>query len=246
MSPHNTLIPLIDHTDLSEHATEASTDALCRLALSGVGTRLGSVAAVCVWPQFVTTAKRILGNSDIRIATIANFPHGGTHTVRVEEDVREALQDGADEIDLVFPYTTFLQGQPEYAREMMESVRGLMDPALIDKNQTLKIILETGALSTAENITKAAELAIACGADFLKTSTGKHAINAPPPAVQTLLTVIQNASRPVGLKISGGIKTAEDAAPYLALITQIMGKEWINPQHVRLGSSTLYAHLVVG
>jgi deoxyribose-phosphate aldolase len=233
------LIPLIDLTDLSEHASEATTDSLCRQALHGLHSPVGSVAAVCVWPQFISTARRILGTSPIQIASVANFPLGGTHTIRVEEDVREALNDGADEIDLVMPFSTFLQGEPEYAREIIESVRALMD-----QGQILKVILETGALETSDHIRSAAELAIECGADFLKTSTGKHAVNATVPAVKILLEVIKISPRPIGIKISGGLKTAEDVRPYLHLIEETMGKTWISPAHVRIGSSQLYASLL--
>lgn len=228
-------LPLLDLTDLSDTCSAAAVEALCATA------RASGVAAVCVWPQFVTASVAALAGSPVRIATVINFPAGGDDIERAVEDTREALDDGAHEIDLVMPYRAFLDGDAATPRDMIAAVR-----EVCDGDRLLKIILETGALPSPERIAQASRLAIAAGADFIKTSTGKSAVSATPEAAEAMLLAIRDHSgpRPVGLKVSGGLRKLADAALYLALADRIMGPDWVTPRTFRLGASSLHAELV--
>jgi deoxyribose-phosphate aldolase len=227
-------LALLDLTDLTDQASEAGTIQLCAKALAPPQ----AVAAVCLWPQFVSLAKRQLAGSGVKVATVVNFPAGGTNVGRVAGDAVEALEDGADEIDLVMPYRAFLDGEIDIARDMIAEVRAVSATA------TLKVILETGELKAAPAIRAASELAIAAGADFIKTSTGKSPISATPDAVRLMLDAIKASGRPVGLKPSGGIRTLADAAGYLALADAAMGPDWATPATFRFGASGLHQALL--
>lgn len=225
----------LDLTDLSDACSEPAVDALCAKAL----TPHGPVAAVCLWPQFVGRARRALQGSPVRLATVANFPSSGADIERVVEDVEEALGDGAQEIDLVMPYRAFLRGDIGTARDMIAAVRDV-----VDRGRSLKVILETGVLGEPQRIAAAGRLAIEAGADFLKTSTGKATVSATPEAAAVMLETIRAASRPVGLKVSGGLRALPDAAAYLDLTDRIMGPDWATPQTFRIGASGLYEALI--
>jgi len=222
---------LLDLTDLSESCSDQSVDLLCRKAV----TAPGPVAAVCVWPRFVSRARQALGESGVRIATVANFPTGGEDVERVIDGVTGALDDGADEIDLVMPYRAFLRGDAGVARDMIVGVRDV-----VGGEHHLKVILETGELGGAAAIEAASRLAIEAGADFLKTSTGKSPVSATPAAAEAMLRVIGAAPRPVGLKASGGIRTLGDARLYLDLADRLMGPDWASPATFRIGASGLF------
>jgi deoxyribose-phosphate aldolase len=225
-------LPLLDLTDLGETCTETKIDALCRDA------KAGPVAAICVWPRFVTQGARALSGTGIRTATVINFPEGGEDCARATDDTAEALRDGADEIDLVLPYRALMRGDAALARDMVEAVRDVCGSA------TLKVILETGELGNPERIQVASRLALEAGADFLKTSTGKSPVSATPEAAEAMLTEIRASGRPAGLKVSGGLRSVADAATYLALADRIMGPDWATPKTFRLGASSLYGALV--
>lgn len=224
---------LLDLTELSDQATEASALQLCARAVAPPGP----VAAICLWPQFVKLARQALRGSPVRIATVINFPAGGTNCSLVESDLAEALADGADEIDLVMPWRAFLDGDEEIARDMLVEARARCG------EKTLKIILETGEYPDQGAIRAAADLAIAAGADFIKTSTGKTRVSATPEAARTMLEAIKASGRAVGLKPSGGLRTLADARTYLDLADTLMGPDWATPQTFRLGASGLYAVL---
>lgn len=224
-------LPLLDLTDLSDTCTGSAVAALCRDA------KAGGVAAVCVWPQFVADCARELASSPVRIATVVNFPAGGEDVDRVVDDTCEAIADGAHEIDLVLPYRAFLRGDEGIARDMVAAVRDVCAKTV------LKVILETGMLGEPERIAAAGRLALDAGADFVKTSTGKSPVSATPEAARTLLEVLKGHARPAGLKVSGGLRTIEDAATYLALADEIMGPGWAAPATFRLGASSLFAVL---
>jgi deoxyribose-phosphate aldolase len=153
---------------------------------------------------------------------------------------RQALADGADEIDLVLPYRAFLQGDTAAATAMIDAVRGVV-PA---DSHVLKVILETGELVEPAAIHAAAELAVARGADFIKTSTGKTPQSATLEATAVMLGVIQGAGRPVGLKPSGGIRTLDDATHYLTQADDLMGPGWATPATFRFGASGLLTALI--
>lgn len=224
-------LALLDLTDLGDTCTATQVDALCRNA------RAGGVAAVCVWPQFVHQAARVLAGGPVRIATVINFPAGGEDVDRAVEDTAEALRDGAHEVDLVLPYRAFLRGDMETARLVVEAVREACPGA------TLKVILETGELPTREAVATASRLALAAGADFIKTSTGKSPVSATVEAAETMLQAMREAGRG-GLKVSGGLRTLADAATYLALADRIMGPDWASPATFRLGASSLFGVLM--
>ncbi|WP_238272228.1 deoxyribose-phosphate aldolase [Methylobacterium cerastii] len=224
-------LALLDLTDLGDTCTATQVDALCRDA------RAGGVAAVCVWPQFVHQAARVLAGGPVRIATVINFPAGGEDVDCAVEDTAEALRDGAHEIDLVLPYRALLRGDAEAARLMVEAVREACP------GTALKVILETGELQARETVATASRLALAAGADFIKTSTGKSAVSATPEAAETMLHAIREAGRG-GLKVSGGLRTLADAATYLALTDQVMGSGWAGPGTFRLGASSLFGVLM--
>jgi len=158
------ILSLLDLTNLEATCGPAEVKALCGRAIGPAG----SVAAVCIWPQFVSEAKRLLGGGPVRVATVINFPNGGEDLERVVEDTEEALGDGADEIDLVMPWRAFLAGDLDLPAQMIRATRDVMP-----RGHALKVILETGSLPDDASIVGAARLAIAAGADFLKTSTGK-------------------------------------------------------------------------
>lgn len=229
------LLSLLDLTNLEATCGPAEVKALCGRAVGPAG----SVAAVCIWPQFVGEAKRLLGGGSVRVATVINFPNGGEDLERVVEDTEEALDDGADEIDLVMPWRAYLGGDTELPTQMIRTTRDVMP-----KGHPLKVILETGSLPDEAAIVGAARLAIAAGADFLKTSTGKMPVSATPEAARLLLETIAASARPVGFKAAGGIRTLQDAATYLALADAIMGPGWATPATFRIGASGLHAALV--
>ena len=224
------ILSLIDLTNLNDDCTEDNVVELCSRAQG----EFGNTAAVCVWPRFVNLCASILRGTSIKVATVVNFPHGGTDVADVVATTIAALDAGADEIDLVLPYQSMITGDEAQVLSMLEAVR-----EVVHAPAHLKVILETGELINPERIRRASELAIKTGADFIKTSTGKSKISATPEAVTTMLQVIRDSERPVGLKPSGGIRTVAEAQQYLDLADAIMGPQWATPQTFRFGASGL-------
>jgi deoxyribose-phosphate aldolase len=224
-------LALMDLTDLSDDCTPEAIDELCARAVGPFGT----VAAVCVWPRFVAQARQQLVSTGVQVATVVNFPAGRDEVIETLRLTEGALADGADEIDLVLPYHAVQIGDLEKAETMVRSVAELAHA----QGGRLKVILEAGALGDASMIKVAAQLAIAGGADFIKTSTGKIPVSATPEAVRVMLDVIADADRPVGLKPSGGIRTLDDALVYLTLADEVLGAGWATPQTFRFGASGL-------
>jgi deoxyribose-phosphate aldolase len=229
-------IPLIDLTSLNDDDSDERIARLCAAAT----TPFGAVAAVCVYGRFVAMARRHLEGSAVRIASVANFPAGTASVADTASEVRELIAAGAEEVDVVIPYGRFLVGEDGPARELLVACR-----KACGSGTTLKAILETGAYGEDRaRITEAAELAIAGGADFIKTSTGKIAVGATPLAAGCILEAIRRSGSPVGLKVSDGIRDASQAAAYLALADRIMGPGWARPQTFRFGVSRLLDDLV--
>ena len=231
-------LPLVDLTRLEDSDTEAAVQATCRRAV----TPYGPVAAVCVYPDFVPAAIHALGQNPssrlVRVATVVNFPRGDGGLLQVMEQIRKALAAGADEIDLVFPWRALLKGDGNSGRDLVSAARQVCE------SHTLKVILETGELADPDLIREAAGIAIGSGADFLKTSTGKVAINATPEAARILLETIRDSGADVGCKVSGGIRDTAQAQAYLELAAEIMGAEWITARHFRFGASGLLDDLL--
>jgi len=231
------ILRLMDLTTLSETDTPESVAALCARGATGVD----HVAAVCVFPRFLPAARRALENnciSGVRLAAVANFPHGRDDWREAVADVQECLQNGAQEVDLVFPYHALLAGQPSRCSQLLLACRKACEGA------TLKVILETGVLQTSEVIGAACALAAEGGADFLKTSTGKTAVHATPEAAQAMLAFIAHSGLPLGFKASGGLRTLQDARVYLDLADAIMGTGWATPATFRFGASGLLSDLL--
>ena len=224
-------LSLVDLTNLNGDCTHEDIDRLCDRAI----TPRGAVAAVCIWPRFVSHAHSRLGGT-VPIATVVNFPDGGTHSEITVVETRQAVRDGAAEIDLVLPYGAFAEGDRATAERMVRAVRE--EVSAQNGDALLKVILETGELKSEALIREASRLAIECGADFIKTSTGKVAENATLRSAEIVLEEIAaSGRRDVGFKPAGGIRTTEDAGAYLALADRIMGADWVSPRTFRFGAS---------
>lgn len=224
-------LTLLDLTELGDHATDDDVARLCARAV----TPHGHVAAVCVWPRHVGMAAFELMTEPIGIATVVNFPTGDETVPHVMTATADALRNGATEIDLVLPYRALQEGVIEHVALMLSAARTATTAA----RATLKVILETGELGDATAIEAAARLAVDHGADFVKTSTGKTPVGATLEATAAMLRVIAAAGRPVGLKVSGGVRTVADAAAYLDQAEQVMGPSWATPATFRFGASGL-------
>lgn len=228
-------IGLLDLTDLADDASAEAAAALCARAASA------GVAAVCVWPRFVAASAEQLQGSGVRVATVVNFPSGDEPVVDVVAMTEQALTDGADEIDVVLPYRDWLAGGDDTAAAVLDGVRAAVTAA--DPARQVKVIIESGALPDLAAVDRAAYFAIAHGADFVKTSTGKISVSATPDAAEIVLEAIAMADRPVGFKASGGIRSAADADTYLDLADTIMGAGWASPATFRFGASALLGAL---
>ncbi|GAA6204435.1 deoxyribose-phosphate aldolase [Thalassotalea sp. SU-HH00458] len=232
-------LSLMDLTSLTDQETEQDIINLCKQAKSTAG----DTAAICIYPRFIPIAKKQLasqGSNDIKIATVTNFPHGSTDIIQAVKETAEAIALGADEIDVVFPYQALIQGNEQIGFDLVHACKRACGSHIL-----LKVIIESGELKTEELITKASEIAIKAGADFIKTSTGKVAINATLPAAKTMLTVIQQLNPNIGFKAAGGVKNVEDAAQYLTLGMDILGSSWLSPTHFRFGASGLLNNLLL-
>jgi deoxyribose-phosphate aldolase len=221
------VIPVLDFTNLEEGCDEEAVRALCGKAK----TRFGPVAAVCLWPRFVPLAKTLLAASDIRVATVANFPAGAPDPEAAAREVADAVAAGADEVDIVYPYA-----EPALGPDLVRACRKAAGRKL------LKVILETGRLGDAAAIRRAAETAIDAGADFVKTSTGKLQPGATPEAVRAICAAILAARarrRWAGLKVSGGVRSVVDADTYMGLAEGLLGSEFVGPGTFRIGASKL-------
>lgn len=228
-------IGLLDYTNLNDDCSEAAIADLCMNAQ----TDFGNTAAVCIWKEFIPQAKLLLEGTGVKIATVVNFPAGGTDTIAVLNEVKTAIENGADEIDLVFPYRAYLDNQPDICKDQITKVRKACPSPIV-----LKVIIETGELKSEEIIYEASRLAIDCGADFIKTSTGKVPENATPRSAEIMLNAIKDSNKPIGFKPAGGIKTVNDVADYLELSERILGKNWPSPQVLRFGASGVLGNLL--
>ncbi|MBB4002669.1 MAG: deoxyribose-phosphate aldolase [Aurantimonas endophytica] len=226
------LIACLDLTNLNDDCTEADIAALCKRA----ETPQGRVAAICIWPRFVALA-RSLAAPELRIATVVNFPHGSDDPARTAGDAASALADGADEIDMVIDYRRLADTQGHVERQV-GTVKQAVGPTL------LKAILETGELATPELIARASQEALAGGADFLKTSTGKTARHASLDAATIMLEAIAAHGGSVGFKASGGIRAFEEARAYRDLADSVCGAGWAGPARFRIGASSVLGDLL--
>jgi deoxyribose-phosphate aldolase len=230
------LISLIDLTSLNDDDDAGRIRRLAAMADSR-GTR---VAALCVWPRFITVAIEALGGHAIPVAAVTNFPRGSGTADEAAAEAAAAIALGAREIDVVFPYRAFLAGDAETGLDLVRRCR-----VACGDRARLKVILETGQLEPAQ-VRAAGHLAAAGGADFLKTSTGKTQPGATPAAVAALLEIIAEAraaGRALGLKVSGGIRTHDQAQAYLDQYEQAFGVGSAAPENFRIGASSLLGDL---
>lgn len=231
---------MIDLTTLNGSDTEGKIKQLCHQALhiaddiSGVS----SVAAVCVYPNFVQLAAKELENSGVKVASVAGgFPSGQTSLEIKIAETKYALDQGADEIDMVISRGKFLEGEYNIVYDEIASIK----ESCGDKH--LKVILETGELVTLDNVRIASEIAIAAGADFIKTSTGKITPAATMEGsyvmLQTIADYYKRTGKMIGMKPAGGISTAEVALQYLAMLDDTLGQQWMTNEYFRFGASRL-------
>lgn len=232
-------LKLMDLTTLNDDDTDAKVISLCNDAKSAVG----NTAAICIYPRFIPIAKKTLreqGTPDVRIATVTNFPHGNDDIDIAVAETKAAVAYGADEVDVVFPYRALMAGNEEVGFELVKQCKAACGDIL------LKVIIETGELKEEAIIKKASEISIKAGADFIKTSTGKVPVNATPEYARMMLEVIRDmdVAESVGFKPAGGVRTAEDAAAYLAMADEILGDNWVDARHYRFGASSLLTNLL--
>ena len=222
----------LDLTRLEDADTEADIARLAARARD-VAHRFGAPAALCVWPRLAAFARRELPPA-IAVAAVANFPHGGSDVQRALRDAAEIVAAGAQEVDLVLPWRALRAGDAHAAAALLAAVRRACD------GLRLKVILETGDLADDALMRRAAALALAEGADFLKTSTGKTGTGATPAAARALLeTIAATPGSAAGFKASGGVRTVADAAQYIALVRDILGASSVGPARFRIGASGL-------
>jgi deoxyribose-phosphate aldolase len=239
-------IRMVDLTTLEGADTPGKVRGLCAKALrpDPVDPGVPPVAAVCVYPDLVRVARAELDGSAVAVASVATaFPSGRAPLAVKLADVAGAVNDGADEIDMVIDRGAFLAGRYGQVYEEVRAVREACGSA------HLKVILETGELATLDNVSRAAWLAMLAGADFIKTSTGKVSPAATPPVALVMLAAVrdfaESTGRRVGVKVAGGVRTAKDAIRYLVLVRETAGPEWLTPESFRIGASSLLNDLLM-
>ncbi|MGM0460219.1 MAG: deoxyribose-phosphate aldolase [Bacteroidota bacterium] len=239
-------LSMIDHTTLEGKDSAGKVIQLCRKALTPYAPMpdLPSVAAVCVYPTMVSTAKNIVGGSSVKVASVATaFPSGMSTLQAKLDDVKFAVDEGADEIDMVISRGEFLKGNYTFVFDEIAAIKEACGEA------HLKVILETGELETFTNVRKASDLAMHAGADFIKTSTGKVSPAATQPVTLVMLEAIrdyyQETGRMVGMKPAGGIRKAKEALQYLVLVKETLGAQWLSNEWFRFGASSLTNDLLM-
>jgi deoxyribose-phosphate aldolase len=233
-------VRMMDLTTLEGQDTPGKVAALCSKAIrpDPADMAVPSVAAVCIYPNLVPIAVERLQGSDVRVASVATgFPSGQT-TIEVKvAEVREVVEMGAHEVDMVIDRGAFLSGRYAKVYDEIVRVKEACGPA------HLKVIVETGELGTYDNVRRASLLAMAAGADFIKTSTGKLPSAATLPVTLVMLEAIRDVheetGRKVGMKPAGGIRQAKQAVQYLVQLHETLGIEWLTPDLYRFGASTL-------
>lgn len=228
-------LPLLDLTNLDDGCTEEDIAKLCARAV----TPHGNVAAVCVWPKWVTLSRKLLRGTGVKVATVVNFPAGTDTPAKAAAGTARAFGDGAHEVDIVVPYKAFLAGDLKAIGKTVGACR-----KVVPAGRHLKAILETSEYPDGGSICRAAVYTLYGGAHFIKTSTGKLATGATPDAAREMLGAIRMVNKRRSLKISGGVRKTADAAVYLALADEIMGPDWVNPRRFRFGASGLLDDLL--
>ena len=234
-----------DLTTLEGSDTVGKIVAMCSKAVrpDPLDPTVPSVAAVCIYPWLVPTAVTQLAGSTVRVASVAGgFPAGlGPIEVRLQE-IRDVVAMGADEVDIVLNRSLFLGGRYQQAFEELAAARDAADTA------HLKVILETGELGSYDRVRQASVLAMASGADFIKTSTGKIGVSATLPSALCMFEAARDfhrdTGRAVGIKVAGGVRTAASAQAYRQLLRATLGEAWERPDRFRIGASSLLDDLI--
>lgn len=234
------ILSMIDLTTLEGRDTSEKVKNLCYKArhLHDSLPGIPSVAAVCVYPTFVSVAKKELDGSSINIASVSTaFPSGQSSLEVKLSDTKFAVEEGADEVDMVISRGKFLAGEYNFVYDEIAAVKEVCGKA------HLKVILETGELDTLDNVRKASEIALYAGADFIKTSTGKITPAATLPVTFVMLNAIKDyyikTGIQVGMKPAGGISTSKTALQYLVMLKETLGDDWMNKNLFRFGASSL-------
>jgi deoxyribose-phosphate aldolase len=237
---------MIDLTTLEGKDSEGKVKQLCYKAMHPHDAFPGipQVAAICVYPTMVKTARQALKGSKIHVASVATAFPSGLAPLKVKlEDTRFAVNEGADEIDMVISRGKFLQGEFDFVFDEIAAIKEACGKA------HLKVILETGELSTLDNVRKASDLAILAGADFIKTSTGKIQPAATMPVTLVMLEAIRDyyyaTGKMIGMKPAGGIANSKLALHYLVMVNETLGAAWLNPDWFRFGASKLANDIVM-
>lgn len=231
---------MIDLTTLEGKDTPGKVKQMCYKAmhLHDSLPDLPTVAAVCVYPTFVKTAKDALHGSGVKVASVSTaFPSGNAQLSVKLDDTRFAVENGADEIDMVISRGEFLKGNYSFVFDEIATIKEACG------NARLKVILETGELSTLDNVRKASDIAIYAGADFIKTSTGKISPAATMPVTLVMLDAIKDyyykTGKMIGMKPAGGISTAKASLQYLVMLKETLGNAWLSNHWFRFGASSL-------
>ncbi|MFN2384935.1 MAG: deoxyribose-phosphate aldolase [Thermoanaerobaculia bacterium] len=239
-------ISMLDLTTLEGKDSEGKVRQMCQKALHPMpgDASIPSVAAVCVYPNLVGVAKEALAGSRVKVASVATgFPAGLVPLQIKIDETRRAVAMGADEVDMVIDRGAFLSGEYDRVSEEIVAVKDACGHA------HLKVILETGELETYDNVRKASHLAIAAGADFIKTSPGKVTPASTPGVVLVMLEAIREhyleTGRRIGMKPAGGVKTSKQALHLLVLVKETLGDAWLTPDLFRIGASTLANDLLM-
>jgi len=233
-------LSMIDLTTLEGKDTAGKVEQLCYKALHPHDAlkNIPTVAAICVYPSYVRTAKNALLGSDIHVASVATaFPSGQSSLDVKLDETKYAVDEGADEIDMVISRGQFLAGNYQYVYDEIASVKEACGKS------HLKVILETGELDTLDNVRKASEIAMLAGADFIKTSTGKIQPAATMPVTYVMLEAIKDfyikTGKKIGMKPAGGISTSKIALQYLVMLNEVLGQQWMDKKYFRFGASSL-------
>lgn len=239
-------LSMIDLTTLEGKDTPAKIRQLCYKAqhLHGLNPDLPTVAAVCVYPTMVGVAKKALGNSGIKVASVSTaFPSGQAPFEIKKMDTLYALEHGADEIDMVISRGHFLAGEYNYVFDEIAAIKACCGRA------RLKVIFETGELDSLDQVRRISDIAIAAGADFIKTSTGKIQPAATFAVVLTMLGAIKDhfdsTGQMVGMKPAGGISTSKLALQHLIMVKEVLGQAWLTNEWYRFGASSLANDLLM-
>jgi deoxyribose-phosphate aldolase len=242
----DTAISMIDLTTLEGADTHGKVRSMCAKGIhpDPGDPSVPSVAAVCVYPDLVSTAVDALRGTSIAIASVATaFPSGRASLPTKLDDVAEAVAAGATEIDMVIDRGAFLSGRYQQVFDEIVAVKAACGGA------HLKVILETGELVTLDNVRRASWLALLAGGDFIKTSTGKISPAATPPVALVMLEAVRDFAAATGelrgVKLAGGIRTSKDAVRYLVMVNETAGEQWLTPALFRLGASSLLNDLLL-